>query len=230
MSPFLVNTFTMTIVTLLSYIIGLKLFRKLQKTWLNPLFTATVFLIVLLPLLKIDYRVYTQGTQIFTLLLGTSTVALAIPLYKQWRLLKKNLNKIGLSILFGSFSGVFSIVVLAKLAHFDNEMLATLLSKSVSLPVALSVSAELGGVASLTVLCVLFSALFSLICGPQILTWLGIKSTVAKGLALGSAAQSLGASQALQWGEEAGAMGSVGMSTAAVLMCIMMPFLSAIIS
>ncbi|GGK29078.1 hypothetical protein GCM10010965_22410 [Caldalkalibacillus thermarum] len=219
------QTLTITLMTSVSYVLGLRLFRQLNRTFLNPLFTATLFMVVLLSVLKIDYHMFAEGTRVFTFFLNTATVALAIPLYKQWQLLRKNLNQIVLSISLGHGVGIASAVILAKTIHLNDHLLTSLIPKSVTIPVALSLSQALGGVTSFTALFVLTSALFSITCGPKLLSLCGIKSNLAKGLALGASAQVLGATKAMKWGEEAGAMGSVGMTASAILLCLIFPLL-----
>jgi putative effector of murein hydrolase len=109
---------------------------------------------------------------------------------------------------------------------FSGSIVASLIPKSVTIPVALSVSEALGGIPSLTILFVLTSALFSLIIGPGCLERLRIKSKISKGLAMGACAQALGVGKSFQWGEEAGAIGSIGMTMSAVLVSFFIPILS----
>lgn len=215
--------------TWIVYLFALKLFKKFNKPWLNPLYTATILLVLLLFLLRVDYETYSNGTELFSLLQGTTVVSMAVPLYLQWPLLKKHFHKIFVSVLFGSFLGIFFVWLSAKVLELKTEVIASLIPKSVTMPVALSVAETLGGIPSLTILFVLISALISLIFGPRCLEWVSIKSKIAKGLAMGACAQALGVGKSFQWGEEAGAIGSVGMTMSAVLMSFFLPILSIII-
>jgi predicted murein hydrolase (TIGR00659 family) len=219
------NFLLCTIITVLSYVIGVKVFRKLNKAWLNPLYTVTVFIICLLSLFHIDFEVYTAGTGIFSLLLGTATVSLAVPLYKQLKLIKKHFFIIIWAVMLGTLTGIVSVVLLAKAVHLNREMVLSLIPKSVTAPIALSVSESLGGTPSLTVLFVVTSAIFSLITGPLLLKLGCIRSKVAKGLALGTSAQAIGANRAFEWGELEGAMGSIAMITSALFMSLITPLI-----
>lgn len=218
-----------TFITGASYLLSLQLFYRLKKLWLNPLYTATILLALLLAFLKVDYSTYSNGTSIFSILQGTAVVSMAIPLYLQWPVIKKHSLKISFSIAIGSFSGMAFIWLTTKALLIKTDIIASLMPKSATLPVALSVSESLGGKPTLTVLFVLLSALFSLILGPSFFNWVNIKSDFAKSLSLGACAQALGVNKAFQWGEEAGAIGSVGMTTSAVLISFLIPLFAFII-
>jgi putative effector of murein hydrolase len=211
-------------ITLVAYLIGLKLFQASnRKVWLNPLYTVTLLLFICLPLLHFDYKAYESGSTLFSFLMQTAIVSLAIPLFKQWQLIKKHFKKIGTGISVGCAAGFSSTYALSSLFGIKKDILASLLPKAATLPVALSAAGSIGGVPSLTVLFVLTSALFSFICGPRVLEWLNITSKAAKGLAMGASAQALGASKCLQWGEEEGAMSAVAMTTTALIVSSSIP-------
>ncbi|WP_261131026.1 LrgB family protein [Bacillus sp. Marseille-Q3570] len=213
-----------TIITYAAYLAGLKIYEKsMRKSWLNPLYTVSLFLVCFLPILHVDYQRYQEGVDLFSFLMQTAIVSLAIPLFKQWQLLKRNLKKIGIAIVSGSLAGLTTTLALAGLFKINAEMLASLTPKAATLPIALSVSDKIGGEASLTVLFVLSSAVFSFICGPKVLQLFNITSKAARGLAMGASAQALGASKCLQWGEEEGAMGSIGMTTTAIFISVLIP-------
>ncbi|MGG3466969.1 LrgB family protein [Neobacillus pocheonensis] len=219
------NILLCTLITVASYIMGVMVFQKFNKAWLNPLYTCTVFIICVLTLFHLDFTGYTSGTNIFSLLMGTATVSLAVPLYKQIALVKKYFLLIICAVMTGTLSGVASIVSLTKLMHLNQEMMISMIPKSVTAPIALSISQSLGGIPSLTILFVLVSAVFSLVIGPALLKYTRIKSNIAKGLALGTSAQAIGAKRAFDWGEVEGAMGSIAMITAALCMALITPFI-----
>ncbi|MBA4494932.1 LrgB family protein [Paenactinomyces guangxiensis] len=225
METLISNTILCTTVTVVSYVTGLKIFQKFNKYWLNPLYTVTVMVICLLSFFHVDYDQYTSGSSIFSLLLGTATVSLAVPLYKQIIMLKKHLWTIIYSVAGGTLAGVVSVVLLAKGAHLNQEVVLSLIPKSVTVSIALSISESLGGIPSLTVLFVLTSSVFSLITGPLLLKFGHIRSRIAKGLALGTSAQAIGASRAFEWGELEGAMGSIAIGTSALFMSLITPLL-----
>lgn len=139
--------------------------------------------------------------------------------------MKRHLKKIFSGVFAGTSLGIFTVYILSQLFHFNQEIMASLIPRSVTLPVALTVSDGLGGTTAFTVFFVLFSGLFSVMMGPKLLKWLGINSKAAKGLAMGTSAQMMGASRSLMWGEEEGAMGCIAMTTSAIILSLFIPIL-----
>ncbi|WP_282142597.1 LrgB family protein [Cytobacillus oceanisediminis] len=225
MSSVLFNSIGCILMTLASYIASLQVFRKFKKSWLNPLYTGTALLITILLLCNIPLTVYQKGSSLFELLLQLSVVSFAVPLYKEWPLMKRHLKKIFSGVFAGTSLGIFSVYIMSQVFQFNQEIIASLIPRSVTLPVALTVSDGLGGSTAFTVFFVLFSGLFSVMLGPNLLKWLGINSKAAKGLAMGTSAQMLGASRSLMWGEEEGAMGCIAMTTSAIILSLFIPLL-----
>lgn len=221
----IIQTLLCTSLTLIGYKLGLILFKRFKKSWLNPLYTVTLFILGMLFLLGIDSQTYVSGSSLFSFLLGTATVSLAIPLYRQVQALKQHLPLILLGVVAGTIAGLVSVFIISNVFHLDKTLLFSLLPKSVTIPIALSISHTLGGIPSLTVLFVVTSGIFSMMAGPFLLQRLGIQSKIAKGLALGTSAQALGAGRAFEWGEIEGAMGTAAMSMSALVMSILSPFL-----
>ncbi|MBU8905283.1 LrgB family protein [Desertibacillus haloalkaliphilus] len=225
MEHFMTNTSFSVALTLISYVIGYVLFQKHKRTWLHPLIIGTLMITSILLITDVDFETYLEGTSLFSFLLGTATVSLAIPVYKHLHTLKKHFVVIFSGVILGTVTGMLTVIVFAHLFKLNQEIYISLVPKSVTLPIATSVSATLGGTQSLTTLFVIISALVSLIIGPHLLTKVGIKSKLAKGLALGTSAQALGVSKALQWGEKEGAIGNVAMNTSAVFVAIVVPLI-----
>ncbi|WP_243450098.1 LrgB family protein [Neobacillus terrae] len=182
------NVFFCVVFTLLCYLSGLWLYIKYQKSWLNPLYTSSVLLILLLVSGHIREDSYQEGSHIFNQLLQLAVVLLAVPLYKQWMFLKTNYKKILMGVFTGTAMGVISAGVLASIFHLKHQLVASLIPKSVTLPIALIISSDLGGLTSTTVFFVVLSALISLTIGPHLFKGLEIKSKAAKGLAMDTSA------------------------------------------
>ncbi|MRG85882.1 LrgB family protein [Salinibacillus xinjiangensis] len=224
------TVFFCVLITLLSYFIGLKLYRKYPKDWLNPLYTSSVLLIILLLVTHVNGDTYQEGSFIFNLLLQLAIVSLAVPLFKQWSLLKKHYKKICIGVICGTGLGLTAVSVMSYVFHLNEQLTASLIPRSVTLPIAITISSDLGGITTTTVFFVIVSALISLIIGPKLLKRAGIKSKSAKGLAMGTSAQMLGANRSLSWGEEEGAMGSVAMTTSALFLSISVPIIATVLN
>ncbi|WP_099157456.1 LrgB family protein [Virgibacillus ndiopensis] len=226
MTTFIINILFCISITIVCYFIGLKFYHKYKKAWLNPLYTASFLLILLLIAFPFEGVNYQEGSFIFNQLLQLAVVSLAVPLFKQWSFLKKNFRKICFGVICGTALGVITVLAMSHMFHLQEQLLASLIPRSVTLPIALTISSDLGGLTSTTVFFVVISALISLIIGPKLLQQFGIKSRSAKGLAMGTSAQMLGANRSLLWGEEEGAMGSIAMTTSAIFLSVLVPFIA----
>ncbi|MGM0900938.1 MAG: LrgB family protein [Bacillota bacterium] len=224
------STLVCILLTLCCYLLSLKLFLKYKKAWLNPLFIGSLLLVFLLLVFHVNVETYQQASSLFSQLLQLAVVSLAVPLYKQWAFLKKNYIKIIAGVVSGTSMGVIAVVIMSQIFHLQDHLLASLIPRSVTLPIALTISDDLGGIGSTTILFVIISALLSVWIGPRLFKRFGIKSKSAKGLAMGTSAQMIGANTSLVWGEEEGAMGSVAMTTSALLLTLVVPFISLIFS
>lgn len=211
------------IITIGSYLLTLTIYRKYKKNWLNPLYTGSALLILILFIFHIHGETYQQVNFLFNQLMQLAVVTLAVPLYKQWSFLKKNYKKIFAGVTCGTLFGVASVIALGQLFHLNEQLQASLIPRSVTLPIALTIATDLGGLTSTTIIFVIISALFSVMIGPKLLQHFGIKSKSAKGLAMGTTAQMLGANRSFGWGEEEGAMGNVAMTTSALFLAILVP-------
>lgn len=218
------------VITLIFYIFSLTLYKKHKINLLHPMIVTQLLLISFLLYFKIDYQEYmNSGANIISFLLGPATIVLAIPLFRQWELLKSNALPIIIGVLIGSITGILSMVFLSKLFGLDEIINLSLIAKSVTTPIAMDITEFLGGIPSITILGVMFAGTFGAIFGPKILRITGIKNEIAKGIAMGTASHGLGTARALEEGEIQGAMSglSVGLTglTTAILIPLMIKFL-----
>ena len=137
--------------SLVAYFIGTLLKRKFKLGIFNPLLISIIVSIIVLLVGKVDYEIYNEGAKYLSWLLTPATVCLAIPLYEQRYLLKKNYK----AVLFGLFSGVLTslctVFVLSLMMGLSHEEYVTLLPKSITTAIGMGVSEELGGYVVITV-------------------------------------------------------------------------------
>ena len=126
------STFFCLAISLIGYEIGIILRQKTKLALCNPLLISIVFVIIILKVTNIKYEVYEDGSQLLSYLLTPSTVCLAIPLYQQMGLLKKNMKAILAGILSGVFTSLAGVWVFSTLFHLDKQIYATLLPKSIT--------------------------------------------------------------------------------------------------
>ena len=155
--------------------------------------------------------------------LGPSTVILAVPLYKQLDLLKKHSLSIFLGVLLGSIIGIFAVIGLSYFLGLDASIIKSLLPKSVTTPIGIELSNQLGGISSITVLAIILSGIIGAVMGPTICKIFKIKDSVAVGISLGTAAHAVGTTKALEIGETEGAMSGLSIGVAGIMTVFIAP-------
>jgi putative effector of murein hydrolase len=178
---------------------------------------------ILLIVLDIPYETYNTGAKYISYLLTPATVCLAIPLYEQFELLKKNALAIVAGILSGVITSCVSIFVLSKLFSLDYEMYATLLPKSITTAIGMGVSEELGGYVTITVAAIIVTGIFGNMAAETICRIFRITEPVAKGVAIGTASHAVGTARAIEIGDVEGAMSGLSIAVAGLLTVIAAP-------
>ena len=204
-------------VSLVGYGFGMVIKRKWKRSFLNPLLISILFVIAVLKLLDVDYETYNLSAKYLSYLLTPATVCLAIPLYQQIELLKKNLSAVLLGILSGVFSSLGSVLAMAYLFGLSHEEYVTLLPKSITTAIGIGVSEELGGITTITVAVIIVTGVLGNVIGEQVCRLFRIKEPIAVGLSLGTAAHAIGTTKALELGEIQGAMSSLSIAVAGLL-------------
>ena len=138
-------------ISLLSYGIGVLLKRKWKLAVFNPLLIAVALTILFLAILRIDYKVYNESAKYISFLLTPATICLAVPLYEQMELLKKNYKAVLCGICSGVITSFITVLLLAVLFGLDHSAYVTLLPKSITTAIGMGVSEELGGYVAITV-------------------------------------------------------------------------------
>ena len=211
------------VITIGAYLLGIWVKKKIPLAIMNPLLVAMVLVILFLLVFRIDYQVYQRGSQYVSYLLTPATVCLAIPLYKQLKLLKDNFAAVVGGIFSGVISSALSIFVLSKLFGLTHEYYVTLLPKSITTAIGMGVSEEAGGIVALTVVSIIITGILGNVIGETVFKMFKISSPIAKGLALGTSAHAIGTAKALELGEVEGAMGSLAIAVAGLMTVVVVP-------
>lgn len=192
---------------------------------LNPVLISVVLVVSFLLFTDTDYQEYFEGAKFIHFLLGPATVALAIPLYKQFQRVRESALAILVSILAGSITAISSAVGIGYLLDAAPDMLISLAPKSVTAPVAMGISEQLGGLPSLTAVMVLLTGILGATLGPFVLNLIGVQDWRARGLAIGIAAHGIGTARAMQVNSVAGAFAGLAMGLNALATAILLPIL-----
>lgn len=213
------------IISLLAFETGLFIYKKTKFPLCNPLLISITLVIGFLLLFDIDVEVYNKSAQFINMFLGPATVVLAVPLYKQLSLLKKHLLPILVGIFIGSTFGIISVILLSNLFNLDEILKISLLSKSVTTPIGVEITNQLGGIASVTVLSIVITGIIGAVIGPLLCKIFKINNEVAVGIAIGTSSHALGTSKALELGETQGAMSSLSIGIAGIMTVFLAPLI-----
>lgn len=203
--------------------------KKTKLAILNPLLVTLVLIISFLIYFKIDYSIYEKGGSIISFFLGPATVVLAVPLFKQIKLLKKHFWAIIIGISIGSFSGMLSIIGLSKLFNLDIVLMLSLIPKSTTTAIAMEISNNIGGIDSMTIAFVAVTGITGYMISPFLLKLFKINNKVAQGIAIGTGSHAMGTAKAMELGETEGAMSSLAISVAGIITVVLAPLLISII-
>jgi putative effector of murein hydrolase len=193
---------------------------------LHPAIVGALLIAWFLFIVGIDYRVYANGTRILQWLLGTATVALAVPLYRHLSLIRELALPIALTVLLGAAIGAASVVGIAWLLGCDQEILRSLASKSVTTPIAIHISHEIGGIIELTNGAVMITAATGVTIAPLLFRFLRITDARVQGVALGVAAHALGAARAFETNATTGAFASLSLCLTGVVSAVAIPLIA----
>ncbi|WP_297832595.1 LrgB family protein [uncultured Rikenella sp.] len=205
------------------YVAALWLFRRTRIGLLHPLITSAAVIIVFLLATGISYEQYHRATALIDFLLGPSVVALGYALYRQMEHLRAHAVLILTSVVVGSVVGIVSVILIIRLFGAGAAIEASLVPKSVTTPIAMSISERAGGIGSLTAVVVILTGIFGSIVGPFVLRKLRISSRIAKGLALGSAAHGVGTARAMEMGAIEGAVSGLAIGLMGLVTALLVP-------
>ena len=221
MKEFLSNfVFFGAVFSLVAYEEGLLFRRKFKLAILNPLLIATICVMAVLVLFKVDYDQYNESAKYISYLLTPATVCLAVPLYEQMSLLKKNFKAVAAGIVSGVLASLVSVLVLAKLFGLSHEQYVTLLPKSITTAIGMGISEELGGIVTITVAVIIITGILGNVIAELVCKVFHIQEPIAKGLALGTASHAIGTAKAMEMGPVEGAMSSLAIAVAGLLTVI----------
>ena len=229
MSEFVSNPLFGIALSILAYLGGMMIFRRYPHPLTTPLLLSAIFIIIFLKVTGISYQDYYQGGVYLNNLIVPSTVALGIPLYKSFHLMKHHAR----SILFGSLLAVvvntsFTALV-AKIFGMDFFLAISLFPKSVTTAMAVGITEKLQGLTTVTLVVVVATGILTSGIGPTLLKGLKIDDPVAVGLSLGGTGHAVGTGTAFCYGPVAGAMGGLAIGVTGVLYVFVSPIVANLI-
>ncbi len=214
------------VISLVAFEIGKLVQKKLKIALFNPILVAMALIIGLVLALGVDYAKYEEGAKYITYLLTPATICLAVPLYEQMALLRKNIGALAIGIVSGILANFACVLILSKLFGLDYGMFATLLPKSITTAIGMGVSETLGGSVAVTVAAIMVTGTTGYMAAEWLLRFVRVTHPIARGLALGTAAHAIGTAKAMEIGEVEGAMSSLALTVCGLLTAVTASFLA----
>lgn len=212
--------------TLAAYVAGDWVYEKSGRLPIcNPVLLAVVMLVSLLVLTGTEYHTYFEGAQFVHFLLGPATVALAVPLYRQFEKVRESAAAVVVSLIAGSITAIVSAVLVAWALNAAPQTLVSLAPKSVTAPVAMGISEKLQGLPSLTAMLVITTGVLGATIAGTVFRAARIRDERARGFALGVTSHGIGTARALQMSEVAGAFSALAMGLNALATALLLPLL-----
>lgn len=217
------------LLTLGAYLFSRWLYRRTGRYVLSPLILVPAMLLALAVPLHTAYAEYARNTHWLMLVLGPVTVAFAVPIWQQRRLLARHWSALSLGMLAGSVASIASSYGLAKALALDSSVTMSLVPRSITTPFAMPLAHDLGGVPELTAVFVMFTGVFGALLGGILLKWLPLRSALARGALFGVGAHGAGVSRAQEVGGEEGSVAGLVMVLTGLLNLFAAPLLAALL-
>ncbi|QLC51246.1 LrgB family protein [Methanolobus zinderi] len=212
-------------ISLLTFYAGSIIYKRTGSPLMNPLVLSMLMIIALLLGLHISFEDYNRGGQFISFFLGPATVILAVPLYRKISLLRENVVPIIAGISMGSLAGIVSIIVMCNMFGLNELVSISMIPKSVTTPIGIEISSQLGGMPSITVAAIVFTGIAGVLLGPMICKLFRIDNEVAVGVAIGTSSHALGTTKAVEIGETEGAMSGLAIGIAGLVTVFIAPLL-----
>ncbi|MBM7636395.1 LrgB family protein [Streptococcus saliviloxodontae] len=215
--------------SIFAYLIGILVHRRFPNPLTTPLLFATVLIILFLEITKIPYKNYYVGGSYLNTLIVPSTVALAIPLYRNFHLMKHHYRSILAGISISTLINTLYTALIAKIFGMDYFLTISLFPKSVTTAMAIGISDKMGGMTTVTLVVVVVTGILTSVIGPSFLRLLHINDPVAVGLALGGTGHAVGTGAALRYGPVQGAMAGLAIGITGIMYVIISPIIAQLI-
>lgn len=185
--------------------------KKTRVTLFNPMIFTIASLIVFLKLMGITFEQYYSSGRMIEFWLKPAIVALALPLYNELKHIKNQFLPLFIAELTGCVVGIVAVVLIAHWMGASEDVIRSLAPKSVSTPIALEISRQIGGIPALTSAIVVVVGMIGAVIGLKMMSWGNVKAPVAKSLSMGTAAHVMGTSRISEYGDRYGAYATLGL-------------------
>ena len=207
------------------YVLSKRLYRQFGSIALSPLIICPVVLIGLLVLLDMPFEQYNAGGSFLSFMLQPATVALAVPMYKYRDVLKKYAPEIIIGVGGGAIVAIITSVGLAQHLGLSQQLAESLAPRSITTPMAISVSEMLGGDPAITAVFVIMTGVSGVVLTSLLLKYTQLERPITKGMLYGIVAHGTGTARAYEAGPLEGAIASLAMIFMGIVTTVLAPVL-----
>ena len=212
--------------TLIAFLAGQKLQKKFRSPLLNPILISVILVLIFLSFTGLPVADYKAGMGTLSWLLTPATICLAVPMYEQFQILKKNLPMILAGVAAGAVSCLIMVAGFGILVNFESILTVSLMPKSITTAIGVALSEMMGGMPGVTTAAIVFTGIFASIMGPAFCRLFRLTDEVARDVAFGTAGHVIGTSKANELSPLTGAVSSLSLVVAGLLTAVVLPLFS----
>lgn len=214
------------ILTLFAYQIGLQCQKKWKTPLFNPILIGMLLVILFLSLTGMERRSYQEGTKYLSWLMTPATISLAIPMYEQFQILRKNLKAIAVGVAAGTISCLGMVLALSLIFGYDQSLTISLLPKGITTAIGMTLAELYGGTSSIATLAIVITGILGNMFGTYFCKWFGITQEIAQGVAFGTSSHVIGTAKANEISTLTGAVSSLSLVVSGLLTALAFPILT----
>ena len=217
------------VLTLFAYQIGLQCQKKWKTPLFNPILVGMLLVILFLSLTGMERRSYQDGTEYLSWLMTPATISLAIPMYEQFQILRKNLKAIAVGVAAGTISCLGMVLALSLIFGYDQSLTISLLPKGITTAIGMTLAELYGGTSSIATLAIVITGILGNMFGTYFCKWFGITQEIAQGVAFGTSSHVIGTAKANEISTLTGAVSSLSLVVSGLLTALVFPLLTSLL-
>lgn len=217
------------VLTLFAYQIGLQCQKKWKTPLFNPILIGMLLVILFLSLTGMERRSYQEGTKYLSWLMTPATISLAIPMYEQFQILRKNLKAIAVGVAAGTVSCLGMVLALSLIFGYDQSLTISLLPKGITTAIGMTLAELYGGTSSIATLAIVITGILGNMFGTYFCKWFGITQEIAQGVAFGTSSHVIGTAKANELSTLTGAVSSLSLVVSGLLTALVFPLLTSLL-
>lgn len=217
-------------ITLLGFQLGVFAYERVgRKVWMHPVLVGSLLVAGFIAITPMEFEVYKEGSALLVYFLGTVSVALAVPLRLELKALRDLVIPASLIIVIASVIAPLSALGFAWLFGADSQILISMMTKSVTSPMAYGIAESIGGVVALATAITVFTGVVGALMGPPIFKWVGLTDDRLQGVLLGVLAHGVGTMRGFEISVRCGALAGLSMGITGTISAFILPYLHSLL-